>query len=361
MKKKFKVIILILAVLFVIFITANILLGVYAPRIVEQQIQQNLKLKASLKKISLSPPFTITLENLEIGNLASIKKISLSPNLIALLFGKIVIHGLNIIDPVINLMQSADGTLNLPVLDPQGKPPEIYLTSLRVQNAKVVFTDKKIIPEGFQVIVNKLNIKVAKVSLPLTSLATNFDISAQLLNSSGKAFGNIAFDGWLDYLAKDMDAKLEVKNMDIANLAPYYGNFISKKKIASAMLNLDSVFKAKNNALNILTDFNLSKIIYEKTDELEKLEEPPALNLVSNALDLFTDADGNLSLQFQIDTQLDNPALSREKILKMILKAAAKNLSRQSPEQLVDKVNNIIEKYKDVGKELKNIFKNKGN
>ena len=85
MKKKFKVIILILAVLFVIFITANILLGVYAPRIVEQQIQQNLKLKASLKKISLSPPFTITLENLEIGNLASIKKISLSPAFLSFL------------------------------------------------------------------------------------------------------------------------------------------------------------------------------------------------------------------------------------------------------------------------------------
>lgn len=356
MKKKFKVIIWILAVLFVIFIAADILIGAYAPRIVEQQIQQNLKLKASLKKISLSLPFTITLENLEIGDLASIKKISLSPNLIGLLFGKIVIHGLNIVDPVINLVQSADGTLNLPVLAQEGKPPAVYLTSLRVQNGKIVFTDKKIIPEGFQLIVSKLNVKVAKVALPLISLATNFDISAQLLNSSGKAFGNIAFGGWLDYPAKDMDAKLEVKDMDIANLAPYYGNFISKKKISSAMLNLSSAFKAKNNALDILTDFNLSKIVYEKTDELEKLEEQPIFDLAGSTLDLFTDANGNLSLQFKIDTQLDKPALSREKILSMILKAAMKNLSRQSPEQLVDKVNSMIDKYKDVGKELKSIF-----
>ncbi|MDD5477169.1 MAG: DUF748 domain-containing protein [Candidatus Omnitrophica bacterium] len=352
MKTKFKVIIWVFAVLLVIFLVASILTAVYAPRIVEQQIEQNLKVKTSLRKISLSPPFTITLEGLEIGDFASIKKVALSPNLIGLLFGKIVIHGLNVVEPVINLVQSADGKLNLPVLEQKGKPPAVYLTSLRVQNGKVIFTDRKVIPEGFQVVVDKLNVKVAKVALPVTSLATNFKISAELVNSQGKAFGNIVFGGWLDYLAKGMDAKLEVKDLDVVNLSPYYGNFISSKKLAQAMLDLNSAFKAKNNALEIITNFNLSKMVYEKTEE----QQLPELNLVQDALDFFTDADGNLKLEFKIDTTLDNPALSQEKIRKIILKAAAKNLSRQSPEQLVDKVTNAINKYKDLGKELKSIF-----
>jgi uncharacterized protein involved in outer membrane biogenesis len=346
MPKKFKVLFLICAIFLVIFIIAGILVGVYAPKIVEDQIQQNLKVRASLGKISLSLPFTITLEKLEIGDLASIKKISFSPNLIALIFGKVVIHGLTITEPVINLVQSPDGKLNLPVLGQKGKPLEIYPTSLNLRDGKIIFTDRKVSPAGYQVIVNKLNIKVSKVSLPITSLATNFDLSARLDTPGGKAFGNIVFSGWLDYLAKNMDAKLEVSGLDVTNFAPYYGNFISNKKLLSARLDLGSTFKAQNNALQIITDFNLSKLVYEKT------EEQPELDLMKNALDIFTDPDGNLHLVFNINTKLDNPALSQEKLKKVILKSAMKNLSNQSPQQLVDKVSGIIDKYK----ELKAIF-----
>jgi len=349
--KKLKVLFWILAVLLAIFIIASILFGIYAPKIVEDQIRQNLKVKTSLGKINVSPPFTITLERLEIGSLANIRKISFSPNLIALLFGKVVIHGLTVTEPVINLEQSADGRLNLPVLEQKGKPLEVYPTSLKVQDAKIIFTDRKVNAAGYQVIVDKLNINVAKVSLPVTSLATDFSLSAQLTNSAGQAFGDIVFSGWLDYLAKDMDAKLEVKGLDITNFSPYYGNFISNKKLLSAKLNLGSTFKAKNNALNILTDLNLSNLVYEETKE-----QQVDLDLAKNALDLFTDADGNLHLVFNVDTKLDNPALSQDKLKSIILKAAMKNLSSQSPEQIVDKVSNVIEKFKGYGKELKEIF-----
>lgn len=365
MPKKFKVLFLICAIFLVIFIIAGILTGVYAPKIVEDQIRQNLKVKASLSKISLSPPFTITLEKLEIGDFASIKKVSFSPDLIALIFGKVVIHGLTIIEPVINLVQSPGGKLNLPVLEQKSKPPEIYPTSLKVRDGKIIFTDRKISPAGYQVIVNKLNIKVSRVSLPITSLATNFDLSARLDTSAGKAFGDIAFSGWLDYLAKNMDAKLEARVLDVTNFAPYYGNFISNKKLLSAKLDLGATFKAKDNALQIITDFNLSSLVYEKTEEqhpdlsewpVRASAQQPDLDLMKNALDLFTDSDGNLHLVFNINTRLDNPDLTQEKLRKAILKAAMKNLGNQSPQQIVDKVTDIIDKYKEYGKELKAIF-----
>ncbi|MDP2927343.1 MAG: DUF748 domain-containing protein [Candidatus Omnitrophota bacterium] len=351
MKKKYKIIFWICGIFLAIFLVANILIAAFAPRIIEQQIQQNLKLKASLGKISLSLPFTITLEKLEIGDLASIKKISLTPNLVALLFGKIVIHGLNIVEPVINLEQSVDGKLNLPVLDQKGKPPAIYLTSLNLRDGKIIFTDKKVALKGFGVIVNKLNIKVAKVVLPVTSLATNFSVSAQLLSSGGKSFGDITFSGWLDYLAKDLDAELEVKDLDVTKFSVYCGNFISNRKLSSARLDLSSNFKAKNNALKIITKFNLSNLVYADAQE-----QPLNLDLMKNALDIFTDPKGNLRLEFNINTLLDNPALSQEKIKSIILKAAMKNLSNQSPQQLIDKVTTIIDQYKGLGKELKAIF-----
>jgi hypothetical protein len=354
MKRKFKIIIWIIAVLLALFFVVSILVSVYSPRIIEQQIEQNLKLKVSLRKVSLTLPFTINLEGLELGDLANIKKISFSPNLIGLMFGKIVIHGLSIVDPVINLVQSADGKLNLPVLEQKGKPPAIYLTGFRLENGKIIFTDRKVVSDGFQLIVNKLNIKVSKVLLPITSLAADFKISAELINAKGNVFGDIVFGGWLDYLAKDMDATLEVRDMDIANFSVYYGNFISNRKLSSAILDLVSNFKAKNNALEILTNFNLSKIVYASSQEAETVN----LNLVKDALDFFTDASGNLKLEFKVNTALDNPAVSPSKLKSIILKAAVKNLANQSPQQLVDKVTNTINKYKDLGKELKKIFGN---
>ena len=352
MQKKLKVLFLILAVFLAIFVILSILVAVYAPKIVEDQIQQNLKVKVSLSKINLTLPFTITLEKLEIGDFASIKRISFSPNLISLLFGKIVIHGLKIVEPVINLVQSTDGKLNLPVLEQKGPSPKIYLTSFQVQDGKIIFTDKKISAAGYQLIVEKLDISVAKVSLPILSLSTNFKISAQLATAAGKPFGNIIFSGWLDYLAKDMDAKLVVNDMDVTNFSPYYGNFISNQKLLSAKLDLTSTFKAKNDALNIITDLNLSQLVYDKSEEQQQLN----LDLMKNALDLFTDTKGNLQLGFDINTRLDNPAISQDKLKSIILKAATKNLSNQSPEQLIDKVSNIIDQYKGYGKGLKAIF-----
>jgi uncharacterized protein involved in outer membrane biogenesis len=375
MRKRYKILFWICGIIVVFFVAANILLGAYAPRIVEKQIEQNLKLKASLNKISLSFPFTITLDKLEIGNLASIKKISLSPNLLALLFGKIVIHGLNIVEPVVNLEQSADGKLNLPDFEQKtseqntseqktseqkkGKVPEIYLTGLNVRDGKIIFTDKKVSSEGFQVIVNKLNVKVAKVALPVTSLATNFTISAELLSQQAEVFGNLTFGGWLDYLAKNMDAQLEVKGLDVTKFAVYYGNFISNRKLTSARLDLTSTFKAKKNALRIDSSFNLSNLVYAQGQAEERKQELD-LDLTKNALDLFTDPEGNLSLEFNVKTALDNPALNQKNIKNIILKAAMKNLSHQSPHQLMDKVTTIVDQYTGLGKELKSIFGNKG-
>lgn len=351
MRKKFKIIFIVCAVFLVIFFLAGILVGIYAPKIIESQIQDNLKLKTTLGKVSLSLPFTVTLERLEIGRLANIKKISFSPNLPGLLFGKIIIHGLRITEPVIYLEQSADGKLNLPALEQKDKPPAVYLTSFSLQDGKIVFTDRKITPAGFEVTLDKLNIKVGKVSLPITSLAADFNLSARLVDSKGEPFGSFVFAGWLDYLAKDIDAKLEVKDLDVVNFSPYYGNLISNKKLLSASLNLDSTFKAENNQLEIITGFNLSKLVYEETKEQE-----PDLGLMKDALDLFCDAEGNLKLEFKINTSLDNPSLSQEQLRKIILKAAMKNLARQSPQQLMDKVAGAIDKYRELGKELKSIF-----
>ncbi len=359
MRKITKIMIVLILLLAVIFCAATICVGVFGPQIIKTQIKENLKLESSLEKVRLSFPLKLTLEEFKIDNLLSIRKLSFTPNIFGFLFGKVVIHGLDIIEPSVNLEQSAQGKLNLPLLTQGGPAPQIILTSLKVQNGKIKFIDKKVSAEGKEIILEKLNLKISKVSLPLTSLAVNFSFTAELVSPQEAPYGKISFSGWLDYFAQAMDAQLEIKNLEVTNFAPYYGNFISQKKLSSANLDLVSKFKAQNNVLNIVTDFNLSKIVYALSAAQDKEEAPLDLNLAKNALDLFTDRKGSLHLEFELQTALDKPTLSQEKIQSVILKAALQNLSQQSPQDLVDKVTDIISQYKDLGKELKGIFGSK--
>jgi len=351
MKKGFRFLFIILALLSAVFLIVGVLISIYAPRFIEDQASRSLKMKVSLGRITLGPSLTVTLDKIEIGTLANIRRISVSPDISALFSGKAVIRRLSVMDAIINLERGADGNFNLPQGGGEGgKPPEFYPLSLQVRNAKIIYTDRKVSANGYQLIVDKLNINVAKVSLPLTSLATNFRLDCQLANSSGKAFGEVSFSGWLDYLSGDMDAKFEAKDVDVANFSPYCGSFISREKLLSARLDLVSLFKSKDNALNINTDFNLSGLVYEKEDF------HPAMDLAKNTLDLFTGPDGNLHLVFDIATRLDKPDLNREKLEAAVLKAAMKNLGEQTPEQIAEKVNNMIGKFKEYGKGLKEIF-----
>ncbi len=365
MKRWFRFLAVSLAVLFVLFVIAGIAASLYAPKFIEGQIERSLKIKTRIGRVSLGFPFTLNLEKFEFGSLANIKKISVSADPAPLFFGKIFIRRITVTEPVVNLERSAEGKINLPVFgqkepagqdkpgspDNPGKPMDIYIAAVKVQNAKIIFTDREVTPEGYQVIVDKLDINVGKLAFPLVSTAVNFDSNCQVLNSSGSAFGKLLFSGWVDYPAGGMDAKLEVKDMDVVNFSPYYGNFISNKKLLSARLDLVSLFKAKNNALNIDTDFNLSNITYAQGQSREV-----SLDLVKNALDMFTDSEGKLHLAFEINTRMDKPDFNQAGIKEAILKAAMKNLVSQDPEQVVDKVGDVIDKIKTYGKGLKDIF-----
>ncbi len=365
MKRWLKFLIILLAILFILFFIAGIAASLYAPRFIEKQIQQSLKIKARVGRVSLGLPFTLNLERFEFGSLANIKKISVSADPATLLFGKIFIRGITVSDPVINLERSADGKFNLPVFGEkaaagpdktdnpakQDKPMDIQVGGIKVQNAKIIFTDRQVTPEGYQVIIDKLDINASKAVFPVSSTVVNFSSSCQFLNSSGKVFGRAAFSGWLNYPARAMDAKLEITGMDVSNFSLYYGNFISNKKLLSAQLDLASLFKAKDNALNINTDFNLSNFVYAQ-DQGQEI----SLDLAKNALDLFIDSKGKLHLVFDINTKLDSPGLSQAGIKETILKAAAKNLIDQNPAQIIDKVGDAIDKFKEYGKGLKDIF-----
>lgn len=370
MKKVNKFLLWFLVIFFSIFILANIAVALFAKPMVVKQIEKNLKVPARLGSISLGLPLTINLNHLEVGDLFKADQVSVTPNVLGFFAGKIVISNMTLVNPVIKLEKASDGNLILPKAEPQAgqgqnqkqdqKPKKksgpIYLTSLIIKNGQFTFIDRKIDPTGYKIILGKINAHISKVMLPPTSLKTNFKVVLDFLKPDSQKLGSLHFSGWIDFGPKDMDGVLGIKDLDLTYFAPYYGDFISSKKLLSARLNINTILKAKNNALEIATNFKLSNLTYAPQEE--QLEgELASLDLTQNALDLFTDEHGNLTLDFKINTQLDNPNISIGELQKIILRAAAQNLSRQSPVTLIQKVSDNIEQFKAIGKNLKNIFK----
>lgn len=357
MKKINKIIIWVIAVVTVIFVILNLIVPSFAKKIIVEQIEENLKVRVSLGGVNITPPLSINLIDLKIGDLFQADRVSVSPNILGFFAGKIVLSSVALINPVITVEQSSGGKLNLPQLEQKVKQPPVFIAGLVIRNGKVVFNDKKVSPQGFKIILSRINADISKVALPITSLKTNFKLSGDFLKPDNKRIGSIHLSGWLDFGPKDLDGVLEVKDLDISYFSPYYGSFISSKKLLSAKLNTKTTFKSRNNNLDTLTNLRLSDLVYAKYEEDEL--QVPSLNLSRNALDFFTDSKGNLDLEFSIGTKLDNPNISIEQLEKVMLKAAAKNLANQSPEELIKKVSDNIEQFRAFGKGLEKIFKDK--
>lgn len=361
MKKINKIIVWFLVILGIIFVCFSLFIALFGRKIVVSQIEQNLKLKTSLESISLGLPFSVKLTNLEIGDLLKAGEISFYPNILGLFAGKIVLSGLTVINPVINLERSSDGSVNLPKFEQKAAPPPVLLTGLVIKKGRIIWTDKKISPQGYQIIADNIDVEISKVMLPPTSLNTKFKLTAAFVDSKAKTLGNARLLGWVDFGHKDMDANLEIDSLDLTYFVPYYGNFISDKKLLSARLNLRSQMKAENNDLTISTNLRLSDLAYAK--DQEQIEKGVSkFELAMNTLDLFTDTEGNLNLEFTINTKLDKPGINIADLKGIMLAAAVKNLSSQPPAQIIDKVNNAIEQVKGLGaeiKQLKDLFKKK--
>lgn len=354
MKILIKIVIVLIILLFIAFIVGVLTLNSWAKPLVINQIKSNLKIDASLEKITFGFPFHIKLDELRIGSFFKCDEFSFSPNPAGFLAGKILLSNLRLISPVIDLEQSPEGKMNLPNLPKGGKPTPVFVTDISIVNGKVSFTDKKISEEGLVTILEKVNLKASKVMMPPTSQKVNADFEADVCNATQNVLGRLKFNGWVDLRAKDMDGFFNITGLEVTYFAPYYGDFLSKKLI-SAKLDLNSILKAKANNLNVDTKFKLFNLVYRKEDAPAG-QELPQLSLAKNALDLFADKEGNVTLEFSFDTQLDKPKISPAQLKEIIYQAAMRNLANQSPTDLMGKIGNTIEQFKDFGKKMKDIF-----
>ena len=352
MKKPAKVIIWILAVILAVFLVLDVIFILFGKTIVAGQIEKTLKLKASLGSLTVRFPLTVSFKDSEIKDLIKADSISLSPSLLGFLVGRVVLNNLAIERPVITVSRDAQGKFNLPVLEQKGKQPPVLMAGLKISDGRLIFTDNKINPEGYQVIVDKINVDISKVTLPPASLSTNFKVSAILLDREGNPAGEAGLNGWIDFGPKDMDGRLELKDIEAASLAPYLQDMIKVKKLLSARIGLSADLKAKNNNLS-------AKCHVEFSRQARLDKQDSSSDIASDVLSIFSDDAGNMAFDFTINTKLDNPRLNSLNMKGIIGQAAVDNIASQPAENVIEKVKDTVEKFKDIGDSFKDIFKKK--
>jgi hypothetical protein len=357
MKRIIKFIFFIIITAILILFILNLILSLFINKLVVGQLEKSLNVPISLKRASIALPLLINLDGLKIGDLFSSERVSVSPNILGLMSGRVVLNSITLINPVITLEQSRIGKFNVPEVLEDKNPPALYIMRLLVKDGRFVFIDKKTDPKGFKVTLSRVNMDISKVMLPITSLKANFKITADVLKGLAGKIGEVSLLGWVDFGSKDMDATLTLKDLDASYFYPYYGNFLSERKVTFAKLNLKVKAEGEDNDLNISTNLRLSDLVYE--EDKEGSSDALRLDFAKKALDFFTDEDGNIILDFYIKIKLDKPNISQEEIKKIILKAAAKNIASQEPENLIKKVNENIRQFKDFGKEMQKVFKGK--
>lgn len=356
MNKLKKKIIWILIVLAALYITANIAFGVFGKAIVISQIEKNLKLKASLSRVSVGFPLAISISKLEVGELLRADSLSFSPSILGLLAGKIVLNELRIDSPEITITKNIDGKLNLPKLESKGGPP-ILLAGLKIKGGKFIFIDKKINPEGHRVEVKDINADIVRAAFPPGSMYTNFKLSAALADADGRPSGRALASGWIDFRPKDMEGKIELKDIDGASLSPYYQNIVAGKKLLSAKLNFTGDLKARHNDLTAKCRMELSNVVYAKPESTEGKRE--VSDILPSILNIFSNDSGNVVFNFTISTKLDKPKIDVVSLKGSIGQAAVENISSQPPEKVIEKVKEAAEEFEEIGKSLKEIFKKK--
>lgn len=353
MKKAYKTIIWIAVVLAIILTGLNIGFLLFGKNLVLNVIERNLKRKATLERVTIGLPLSFGIHKLNIEGLANIEDVSIKPAFLSLFAGKLVLNELNLVRPNITLEMNSDGKLNIALPQSKSKQPPVLLARLKITEGKIVFVDKKIDPAGFKVALNNINLNIAKAAFPPTSLFTRFNLLAAL----GEDKGKISALGWVDFGPKDMEGELELKDIDLTYLAPYYQKFISEKKLSSAKLNFGSDLRAVKNNLIAKCHIEITDLAYLKEEPADK--EKASVDLFPNVMELLSGQGGKIVFDFTVNTKLDNPRINMKEVSGMFAQKAAQNIATQPPDKLKANFKDVEKQFKEIGKTFKDIFKKK--
>ena len=335
MKFLMKILIIVLVILISLFITIYIFVNIKGKELLVQKLEDALKEDVSIGYVGLKIPLSLEVRKLKIGELADVDYIYASPSLFGLLVGKIIINEVRVLKPEISWERGAaanEVTKNEPINNiekdlnrakeitnsprtNQQQLPAIIIRHLRVKEGLINFTDRVISDSGIQMTLREVLLDIDNLSLFPKSTVTNFQLNAKIPWQEDSGEGTVYASGWVDLYKKDVEARLEIDDIDGVYLHPYYSKWVDleNSRIKEASLNLISDIKGQNNELVAKCRLELTDIKFSPRPPDQP--EHKAEKIATAVLGIFRAINqGRIVLNFTIRTKIDKPSFNFDSI-----------------------------------------------
>jgi len=183
---------------------------------------------------------------------------------------------------------------------PAAAPFPVKIRRLRLQNAKLAFTDLSLRPQ--------FSAKMYELNGVITGLSSRADASSQVeIDGRVDEYGSTRIRGKLNtfVLADNTDLSVIFKNVDMVSASPYSMKFAGYR-IAEGKISLDLQYKVRHGQLE-----GSNQIVLDKLTLGERIDSPDALKLpLELALAILKDSNGRIELGVPVSGNLNDPQFS---------------------------------------------------
>jgi hypothetical protein len=318
MKLKTKIFFVIIGILAVIFFSLYIFLSFMGNSLLINQLEKSTQKKVTIGSFRVVPLLDLEIKDLRIGNIAKLEYLSVSPSILGFLMGRVALNSVKIVRPEFTFEKtsapetssSSAAVTTDNAAAPVNKKPRLHFVvkRLNIKDGKLNFIDHTIGNGGIGLTIKEIYFNLNSLYLVPRSVVANFELKGKIPWQKEQAEGRIEARGWLDLFKKNMQATLNIEDIDGIYLYPYYSAWVDleKARIEKAKLNFTSNIQALNNDMIAQCRLELTDIVRRPLEAEEQQEK--AAKIADAVLGVLKALDkGNVVLNFTIRTKMDKP------------------------------------------------------
>lgn len=357
----------------------HVVVGIKGKSLLVDKLEQAFGRQVSVGNVKTSLPANVVVRDIEVKDVFKIKEIFLRGGVIDIFRKGLILSEVKIDQAIVNVKRSpseqvkqtdqatpkaieseAQTSQGNPTTDQSPFLPSLSIRKLIISNSMISFVDQRTEGQDIKITVKDLSLDLKDLNFPIAqSNITTFTISGRLPWREGDQEGRLSATGWINILKKDMQAELEIMDIDGVYLYPYYANWfdLEKSRISQANLQFKSKLTALDNDLVADCSIELTDVVFraKKDDESDERIH----RIAETVLNIFkTMNKGLISLNFTIRTKLDRPEFGYQHIRSAFEAKVAKGIKAGvvNPQDLVvlpiDFVNGVVSGATDLTKSI---------
>lgn len=352
-KKKLKIFLILTLLLVILFVFIYVFLSIRTKPILISRLEKSLNRKVEIGRVILIPLLNLEIKNLSIEGILEVESVFVSPNIFGILSGKFILSRLKISKPKFDFKREKEKKEKILFLDKKEAESvslllparKVFLQKVIIEKGYVNFSDVLVKPEGINLIVKELNLKIENLGIPFEGEITLFSLRGIIPWTDEEQRGKIEAVGWIDLYRRNMQSDLMIEGIDGIYVSPYYSEYLSPENlgIEKATLNFFSQIQSHKNDLIANCQLELTDLIFKERLPEEK-ERIVSQEIITKILDIFKAPEKRICLNFVIRTKMDSPQFRIEDI-KMAVeeKISESQKDKFKPEEVVRLPTKILE------------------